>query len=394
MDDGSRISEEVEKFLRAARAKSVSVCADMLKANPDLVNCVEAGGFSALHFAAFNGDLQLMDVLLEFKANVEIANYDGNTPMMMAAKVKQFGAIRKLAEAGANINFATSTGCTAAHFAASMGDLETVRYLASLGATTVHDRCETGSLLHWAAHSGEVKCVGTMIYELNIPVDIKDSHGGTALFTALFMKKGEVVQFLLEQGADPNTVIDGDLSTPLHIAVEHSDNDDVKALLAFGANPTAANKEGETPISLAEKKGNKSALKELVKPVLSKEKRLEDAARFKAHGNKVFQDGENVKAAKFYTLAIQLEPTNHVYFSNRAACYFNQKYYSGALYDASRCIAINPKWAKGYFRKAATLFAMGDLDAARRALTEGLQLDPKNADLLNLKTEMDKPSSK
>lgn len=390
MDEGNRISEEVEKFLRAARAKSVSVCAQMLEQNPKLVDCIEAGGFSALHFAAFNGDLQLIEVLLQYKANVEIVNYDGNTPMMMAAKVKQLAAIMKLAEAGASVNFATSTGCTAAHFAASMGDLDTVRYLVSLGAKTIHDRCETGSLLHWAAHSGEVKCVGAILYEFGVPVDIKDAHGGTALFTALFMKKGEVVQFLLEQGADPNTVIDGDLSTPLHIAVEHSDNEDVKTLIAFGASTTAVNKEGETPISLAEKKGNKVALRELVKPALTKEKRLEDATRFKNHGNKVFADGENVKAAKFYTLAIQLDPTNHVFFSNRAACYFNQRYYFGALYDASRCIAINPKWAKGYFRKGATLFAMGAVEEARKAVAAGLALDAANADLLNLKQEMDK----
>ena len=97
MDDGTRITEEVEAFLRAARAKSVDTCAAMLKKNPNLVDCIEAGGFSALHFAAFNGDLQMIDLLVSHKANVEVTNYDGNTPMMMAAKVKQQAAIRRRA---------------------------------------------------------------------------------------------------------------------------------------------------------------------------------------------------------------------------------------------------------------------------------------------------------
>lgn len=391
MDDGTRISEEVEAFLRAARAKSVDTCAAMLNKNPNLVDCIEAGGFSALHFAAFNGDLQLIDLLVSFKANVEVTNYDGNTPMMMAAKVKQQAAIRRLVDAGASVNFATKSGCTAAHFAASMGDLDTVRYLVSLSATTLHDRSETGSLLHWAAHSGDVATVGAMLYEFNIPVDIKDAHGGTALFTALFMKKNEIVQFLLEHGANPNTVIDGDLSTPLHIAVEHGGVEDVKLLLAFGADPMAANKENDTPLTLAQKQNNKSAIKELSKPVATKEKRAEDAARFKAHGNKVFVDGENVKAAKFYSLAIQLDPTNHVFFSNRAACYFNQRYHTGALLDAERCIAIAPKWAKGYFRRGATLFAMGKIEAAAATVAAGLALDPANNDLKTLKAEIEKP---
>lgn len=390
MDDGSRISEEAERFLRAARAKNVAVCAEMLKANPSIVNCIEAGGFSALHFAAFNGDLQLIDLLVQYKANVELTNYDGNTPMMMAAKVKQQASIKRLADAGASVNFQTSTGCTAAHFAASMGDVDTVRYLASIGATTIHKDCQTGTLLHWAAHSGEIKAVGAMLYEFNIPVDTPDSHGGTALFTALFMKKSEIVQFLLENGANPQTIISEDQSTPLHIAVEHAELEDVKMLLAFGGNPQAVNKEGETPIALAEKKNHKAMLRELLKPQQTKEKRLEDAARFKAHGNKVFMDGENVKAAKFYSLAIQLEPTNHVYFSNRAACYFNQRYYVGALYDALRCVALAPNWVKGYFRKAATLHAMKCSDEAKATVLQGLKLDPKNNDLLTLQAEIEK----
>jgi ankyrin repeat protein len=392
MDDGTRITEEVEKFLRAARSSDAAVCAEMLAANPRLINCVEAGGFCALHFSAFNGDIPLMKLLFRFHPDLQLTNYDGNTPMMMAAKGHQIESIKLLANAGADVNFQTSSGATAAHFAASMGYVDVVRCLISLGAKAVHDRFPAGSLLHWAAHSGDVACIAAMLYDFNIPVDIKDSHGGTALFTALFMKKGEVVQFLLEHGANPNTTIEGDLSAPLHIAVEHGNVDDVKILLAFGANTQATNSDGESPVALAEKGSKSAALRELLKPTPSKEKRLEDAARFKAHGNRVYQDGEWHKAAKFYSLAIQNEPLNHLYFSNRAACYFSQKYYLGAWADSCRCIVLSPGWAKGYFRKAATLHAMKESQKAVEVLEEGLKLDSKNDDLLTLREEITKSS--
>ncbi|KEG14357.1 putative ankyrin repeat family protein [Trypanosoma grayi] len=387
MDDGTRISEEVEVFLRAARAKDTTKCADFLKQNHSLINSVEAGGFSALHFAAFNGDLDMINMLLEFRPNLELKNYDGNTPLIMAAKMRQHKAIKLLVDAGADVNFRTPTGGTAAHFSASMGHVDTVRYLVELGADIMHENCETGTLLHWAAHSGDADCIGAMLYEFKIAIDAKDAHGGTALFTALYMKQVEAAEFLLEHGADPQLLVEGDHSTPLHIAVEHANTECVKLLLSFGANPHAANKSGDTPVSLAEKSKNEAMLKELLKPVLSEAKRKEEAARFKAQGNKVFEAGENVKAAKFYTLAVHMDNKNHVFFSNRAAAYFNQRYYKGAYWDAQRCIALAPEWPKGYFRKAATELAMKRTEEALKTCEQGLRLDPKNSDLLTTKEE-------
>nr|CCC95088.1 predicted ankyrin repeat family protein [Trypanosoma congolense IL3000] len=382
MDNGRRIPEDVEVFLRAARAKDVSKCSDMLKQKPSLIDSVEAGGFAALHFAAFNGDLDMLYMLLEYKPTLHLKNYDGNTPMIMAAKVRQHKAIKVLVDAGADVNFRTPTGGTAAHFAASMGHADTVRYLVELGADVMHLDCETGSILHWAAHSGDVECMGAIIYEFKVPIDIKDSNGGTPLFTALYMKKVEAVEFLLEHGADPQIVIEGDMSTPLHIAVEHSNAECVKLLLSHGADPNALNKSGETPLALAEKDNKKTIIKELTKPPLSEEKRKEEAAHFKAQGNKVFETGENVKAAKYYTLAIRMDNRNHVFFSNRAAAYFNQRHYIGAYWDSLRCITLAPQWPKGYFRKAATELAMKKIDEALRTCEEGLRLDPRNKDLL------------
>ncbi|CBH17435.1 hypothetical protein, conserved [Trypanosoma brucei gambiense DAL972] len=387
MDNGKRIAEDVEVFLRAARAKDVLKCSEMLKQKPSLIDSVEAGGFSALHFAAFNGDLDMLYMLLEYKPTLSLKNYDGNTPLIMAAKVRQHEAIKVLVDAGADVNFRTPTGGTAAHFAASMGHVDTVRYLVGLGADVMHVDCETGSLLHWAAHSGDVDCLGAMIYEFRVPIDIKDSNGGSPLFTALFMKKVEAVEFLLEHGADPHTVVEGDLSTPLHIAVEHSNTECVKLLLSYGANPNSKNKSGDTPVAIAEREKKQSALKELLKLPVSEEKRKEEANRFKMQGNKVFEDGENVKAAKYYTLAIRMDNTNHVFFSNRAAAYFNQRHYSGAYWDSLRCITLAPQWAKGYFRKAATELAMKKRDEALRTCEEGLCLDPQNKDLLTIREE-------
>lgn len=390
MDDGTRIPEDVEAFLRAARSGEVAKCSAMLEGKSELLNSQEAGGYGALHFAAFNGDVPMLTMLLAHKPNLDLENYDDNTPLIMAVKGRQLESIRMLVNAGADVNKETGSGSTAAHHAAAMGYLDCLRLLVQLGAKTAYPASEAGSLLHWACHSGDVNCVGAMLYEFHVPIDTPDKHGGTALFTALFMKKTEVVEFLLEHGANPNVTITADGTSALHIAVEHGNTECVRLLCSCGADPNAKNTDGESPLDIATKNSDTAALKELTKTCVPKEKRTEEAARFKNQGNKVFAEGENVKAAKFYTLAIHLDITNHVFFSNRSACYFNQQYYTGAYWDSQRCIALNPKWPKGYLRRSATELAMKRYDDAITTATEGLKLESSNKDLLHIKEEATK----
>lgn len=388
MDDGSRISPQVESFLRKARAGDVADCRAQLTADPSLVNAVEAGGYSALHFAAFQGNLPMIELLKEFNTDWNVKNFDGNTPLMLAAKMAKNDAVSLLASSGADLNFASDKGTTAAHHAVGMGHLHTLRHLKSLGATTNFPRpLETGGLIHWASHHGEVDTVATLIYEFGVSIDDVDAHGGTALFNAVFTKKPELVLFLLEHGANPNIACGG--CTPLILSVTHGTLDEVKALVAFGADATAEDVDGKTAVEHAKETNRADSARELTKEKVTGPKRLQEATRFKDHGNKVFGQGENNKAAKFYTLAISLDPTNHVFFSNRSACHYNTRQYLAGLWDAERCVALSPKWPKGYMRKAATLKMLNRVDDAKAACAAGLALDPANVDLRNLKTELD-----
>lgn len=394
MDDGTRISEEVEVFLRAARAKDVKRCAEILQSTPELVNSVEAGGFTAMHFAAFNGDLEMIKMLLDHHADASVANYDGNTPLVMAVKGHQIDAIHALLKAGVDINHSSSPGATPVLHAAAMGYVDVIRLLVSSGANVCTEPTECGSLLHWGCHSGDINCVGAILYEFGVPINTVDAHGGPALFTALFMKKTEVVQFLLEHGADVHVAVPGDKTTALHIAVTHGNTECVKLLCDFGANTAAQNNEGQTCVDLAKQENRTAALRELTRFRTAADRRHDDSLRAKEQGNKVFANGENVKAAKFYTLAIHLDNTNHVFFSNRAACYFNQQLYQDAKWDSCRCVMLKPDWPKAYLRKSASELALKQYSDANATALTGLKLDPRNKDLLIIKDESAKMKDK
>lgn len=112
------------------------------------------------------------------------------------------------------------------------------------------------------------------------------------------------------------------------------------------------------------------------------------AEGFKAEGNRLLADKKLVEAVEMYTRAIELDPDNAVYFSNRSAAYLAMGDARGkALKDAEKCIELRPDWWKGYSRKGAAEHALLRFDAARATYNEGLKLDPDNASLLQAAEE-------
>jgi stress-induced-phosphoprotein 1 len=101
----------------------------------------------------------------------------------------------------------------------------------------------------------------------------------------------------------------------------------------------------------------------------------------KAKGNAAFSAGRFEEAAKHFTDAIALAPTNHVLYSNRSAALASLHRYSDALADAERTVEIKPDWAKGYSRLGAAHLGLGAADSAVAAYEKGLALDPSNEGL-------------
>ena len=66
--------------------------------------------------------------------------------------------------------------------------------------------------------------------------------------------------------------------------------------------------------------------------------------------------------------------------------------YEKALEDADECVRLQPTWAKGYSRRAAAKFHLGDLQAAKLAYSKAWDLEPANqktkADLEHVLSEI------
>jgi len=107
------------------------------------------------------------------------------------------------------------------------------------------------------------------------------------------------------------------------------------------------------------------------------------AQQFKTEGNEAFTAGKWELALAKFSEAILLDPTDHVFFSNRSGTNLQLRRTRDAVADAEQCVQLNPSWAKGYSRLGAALLADTQAIAAKAAYEKGLRIEPANAAMLD-----------
>lgn len=74
------------------------------------------------------------------------------------------------------------------------------------------------------------------------------------------------------------------------------------------------------------------------------------ADTFKAKGNSLMSTKKYDDAIAAYSKAIDLDPTNAVFYSNRAAAYSSKASHNEAILDAEKAIEVDPSFVKAYHR--------------------------------------------
>ena len=105
---------------------------DLVKKLIDRGADVNKTGWTALHYAATNGHLEIMNLLLEHHAYIDAESPNATTPLMMAAHYGSADAVRLLLSAGADPALKNQLGMSAIDFANKANRTEAAELIASV----------------------------------------------------------------------------------------------------------------------------------------------------------------------------------------------------------------------------------------------------------------------
>ena len=103
--------------------------------------------------------------------------------------------------------------------------------------------------------------------------------------------------------------------------------------------------------------------------------KLKEAEGLKSKGNAAMQQKDYQLAIDLYTQALNIDPKNPIYLSNRSAGYHNMKNYEAARQDAKACTEIDPSYSKGWSRLGLALYALGEARQSMAAYEKGMEVE-------------------
>ena len=249
-----------------------------------LVGC---GSSVDIHQAAYDGDIQAVKQHLVDGTDVNAKDDDGWTPLQDAATFGHKEIVELLITKGADVNAKTEEGETPLHTAVSNDHKEIIELLikegADVNAVAMDDVFSDQTPLDAANkyNQGAVavllrKYGGKTCVELEALIDsakkgdiegikqhlaaggdvsFRNKNGDTMLNYAAYLGHKEIVELLVENGAEVNAKGLADW-TPLHLAAYNDNEQIVQLLIAKGAemNPYTSPGFGGTPLDVADGK--------------------------------------------------------------------------------------------------------------------------------------------
>ncbi len=259
--------ERAAPLALAARADNADKVRELLatKPLPD-VNQRTSDGTSALQWAVYHNDVDLIDRLLAAGADVNVKNDYGATAMSEAAVIGNVAVLRKLLSAGADVESANADGQTALMTIARTSNVEAARLLISRGAkVNAVEQWHGQTPLMWAAAESQPAMLRLLIehhaqldarskvndWERQVTAEPRMQARPSGGFTALLYaaRKGclECAQILVKAGADKN-LADPDGVSPMLLAVLNFNFDVAAFLLQQHANVDKWDWWGRTPL--------------------------------------------------------------------------------------------------------------------------------------------------
>ncbi|CAK6444812.1 unnamed protein product [Pipistrellus nathusii] len=254
-----------QRLLQRPRPGKAKLLGSTKKIN---VNFQDPDGFSALHHAALNGNTELISLLLEAQAAVDIKDNKGMRPLHYAAWQGRKEPMKLVLKAGSAVNIPSDEGHIPLHLAAQHGHYDVSEMLLqhqsnpcmvdSAGKTPLDLACEFGRVGVVQLLLSSNMC--TALLEPR-PGDTTDPNGTSPLHLAAKNGHIDIIRLLLQAGIDINRQTKS--GTALHEAALCGKTEVVRLLLDNGINAHVRNTYSQTALDIVHQFTTSQASKEI-----------------------------------------------------------------------------------------------------------------------------------
>lgn len=236
---------------------------------------IARGGLTALLFAARQGEVDAVKALLDAKADINAVDSDGNNALVLAILNTHYDLTKLLIERGADVNVAAKNGRTALYSAVEMHDVDWSPRPAHKETDQTTSMDIIHALLDRRANVNAQLTAPAPIQKHAQDMGDKTMAAGTTPFTRAARSADlELMHLLLDKGADPK-LVGKDNQTALMVAAgvawtDHIKGTEAEALeavklcVSLGIDVNAATDKGETALHGAAHRGADSIAQYLV----------------------------------------------------------------------------------------------------------------------------------
>ncbi|KAK3092287.1 hypothetical protein FSP39_000780 [Pinctada imbricata] len=181
------------------------------------VNKANVQGYNALHVAAWNGKLEIVDLLLKAGIPHDLQTGDKNTALSLAAHGNFLPTVKMLLPLGCNVNNSDKDADTPIHYASFNGNEEMVEILLQYGADP-NARSDLSVTPLWNAVYKKNKNLVKMLLSKNVAMEVQ-SKGGNQ-----------------HSNSDIAVAIYSEPRSPLYVAADRNSTEIALLLVSAGYN--------------------------------------------------------------------------------------------------------------------------------------------------------------
>lgn len=185
------------------------------------INHRDSAGRTALHWAAWTGNADMLQRVLKCGAEINARDNAGRCALHFAAQNGSVDCVHELINAGANVNVKDNWGESPLHLAGSDGRNESITLLLEAGADANARTDREESCLCYAGLANNVDGIKLLLAG-GADLEAHDNIGYTVLLDSIWANAHEVAQALIEAGASTN-VKGTDGKGLLHAAAMYGD---------------------------------------------------------------------------------------------------------------------------------------------------------------------------